>query len=171
MHLKSRTLVRYVFCMASFVCTLFFQDILTSCITWLTADGVNNLLFFSFSIVFACRQPWTRHSSQCTIFATPPSPSSPLASSTRTSSPSSLSRSTTRCTTSCTFDQLDKLACFTSFLCTQHPKLYQPGQLSLFFNYKEFAVSAVQGFVTSMLLFLLPMGKFSLDYFVNLCPP
>lgn len=32
--------------MASFVCTLFFQDILTSCITWLTADGVNNLLFF-----------------------------------------------------------------------------------------------------------------------------
>ena len=54
---------------------------------------------------------------------------------------------------------------------SQHPKLYQPGQLSLFFNYKEFAVSAVQGFVTSMLLFLLPMGKFSLDYFVNLCPP
>ena len=54
---------------------------------------------------------------------------------------------------------------------SQHPKLYQPGQLSLFFNYKEFAVSAVQGFVTSMLLFLLPMGKFSLDYFVDLCPP
>ena len=44
---------------------------------------------------------------------------------------------------------------------SQHPKLYQPGQLSLFFNYKEFAVSAVQGFLTSMLLFLLPMGKYS----------
>ena len=132
---------------------------------------VSTIFYFFFLHIFACRQPWTRHSSQCTIFATPPSPSSPSASSTRTSSPSSLSRSTTRCTTSCTFDQLDKLACFTSFLCTQHPKLYQPGQLSLFFNYKEFAVSAVQGFVTSMLLFLLPMGKFSLDYFVNLCPP
>jgi len=42
----------------------------------------------------------------------------------------------------------------------KHPKLYQPGQLSLFFNYKEFAVSAVQGFLTSMLLFLLPMGAY-----------
>jgi len=45
-------------------------------------------------------------------------------------------------------------------LTLKHPMLYLPGQLSLFFNYKEFAVSAVQGFLTSMLLFLLPMGAY-----------
>ena len=104
--------------MASFVCTLFILRHLDKLYYMTNSRWCQQSFIFSFSIFFACRQPWTRHSSQCTIFATPPSPSSPSASSTRTSSPSSLSRSTTRCTTSCTFDQLDKLACFTSFLCT-----------------------------------------------------
>lgn len=49
-------------------------------------------------------------------------------------------------------------------LCTlivQHPKLYEPGQKSLFFNYHEFTLSAVQGFVASMVLFMIPIGEWS----------
>ena len=42
----------------------------------------------------------------------------------------------------------------------QYPNLYQPGRKSLFFNYGQFTLSALQGFLTSMVLFMIPMGKF-----------
>ena len=41
----------------------------------------------------------------------------------------------------------------------QYPNLYHPGHKSLFFNYRQFTISALQGFVTSMVLFMIPMGK------------
>ena len=44
----------------------------------------------------------------------------------------------------------------------QYPNLYQPGRKSLFFNYGQFTISALQGFLTSMVLFMIPMGKFLL---------
>ena len=42
----------------------------------------------------------------------------------------------------------------------QFPRLYTPGMQSSFFNFKLFSVSAVHGFCTSMVLFMLPLGKF-----------
>ena len=33
----------------------------------------------------------------------------------------------------------------------------------MFFNYGQFSISAVQGFVTSMVLFMIPMGKWILS--------
>jgi len=42
----------------------------------------------------------------------------------------------------------------------KHPALYEPGQRSMFFNYREFAVAAVHGFLTSMILFLVPIGAY-----------
>ena len=32
----------------------------------------------------------------------------------------------------------------------------------MFFNYGQFTISALQGFLTSMVLFMIPMGKFLL---------
>ena len=32
----------------------------------------------------------------------------------------------------------------------------------MFFNYGQFTISALQGFLTSMVLFMIPMGKFFL---------
>ena len=37
--------------------------------------------------------------------------------------------------------------------------MYTPGHKSMFFNYGQFSISAVQGFVTSMVLFMIPMGE------------
>ena len=136
------------------------------CISRLTADIINNLIVFLLHICFACRQRWTRHSSRCTTSATPPSPSWPSASLTRTSSPSSPLRSATP-PALFFINTWQKFVWLYFYALSQHPKLYQPGQLSLFFNYKEFAVSAVQGFLTSMLLFLLPMGEYTLQWSVD----
>ncbi|XP_046677683.1 phospholipid-transporting ATPase ID isoform X2 [Homalodisca vitripennis] len=40
----------------------------------------------------------------------------------------------------------------------QYPQLYTPGHMNLFFNKREFLLSAVYGFYTSAVLFLLPYG-------------
>jgi phospholipid-translocating ATPase len=42
----------------------------------------------------------------------------------------------------------------------KYPKLYTPGLVSRLFNYREFSKSAVQGFVTSMILFMIPIGAY-----------
>jgi len=42
----------------------------------------------------------------------------------------------------------------------KYPKLYTPGHLSKMFNYKEFTKSAMQGFLTSMMLFMVPYGAY-----------
>ena len=34
----------------------------------------------------------------------------------------------------------------------------------MFFNYGQFTISALQGFLTSMVLFMIPMGKFFPSY-------
>ena len=135
--------------MSSEACSLGSLTSSPAVLLYLTAESVNINSLFIFLHIFACRRRWTRRSSQCTIFATPPSPSWLSASLTRMSNHNLLSRSP------------PPPALFINLISphSQHPKLYQPGQLSLFFNYKEFAVSAVQGFITSMLLFLLPMGE------------
>ena len=160
----SRTLVNSVFCMASFNVYIF-----SSCISWLTADGVNNTIVFFVSPYFlpADSAGWGIHLRVQPLLHLPPRPGSrvlwpgcqaPAHFQGQPHTPQAL------------FIELTFLPVF-DFISThsQHPKLYQPGQLSLFFNYKEFAVSAVQGFLTSMLLFLLPMGKYSLlDYYVNM---
>jgi len=39
------------------------------------------------------------------------------------------------------------------------PNLYFPGLQSLLFNYGQFTISALHGFVTSMVLFMIPMGE------------
>jgi phospholipid-translocating ATPase len=44
--------------------------------------------------------------------------------------------------------------------CVKFPKLYTPGLTSQFFNYHQFTMSALNGFVTSMVLFMLPMGAY-----------
>merc|ERR1719318_496686 len=45
-------------------------------------------------------------------------------------------------------------------LAHKYPNLYHPGHKSLFFNYRQFTISALQGFVTSMVLFMIPMGAY-----------
>jgi hypothetical protein len=40
------------------------------------------------------------------------------------------------------------------------PRLYTPGMLSSFFNFKLFFVSALHGFFSSMILFMLPLGAY-----------
>jgi len=45
-------------------------------------------------------------------------------------------------------------------LAHKYPNLYHPGHKSLFFNYRQFSISALQGFVTSMVLFMIPMGAY-----------
>jgi phospholipid-translocating ATPase len=40
-----------------------------------------------------------------------------------------------------------------------YPKLYTPGHQDLLFNKKEFLKSAMHGFFTSCILFLVPYGK------------
>jgi len=56
------------------------------------------------------------------------------------------------------------LACFDQdvkpIYATKFPNLYQPGHKSLFFNYGQFTISALQGFFTSMVLFMIPMGAY-----------
>ncbi|XP_064192577.1 probable phospholipid-transporting ATPase IM isoform X1 [Anguilla rostrata] len=43
----------------------------------------------------------------------------------------------------------------------QHPKLYEPGQLNLLFNKRQFFMYTVQGMYTSFVLFFVPYGAFS----------
>ncbi|XP_061838583.2 phospholipid-transporting ATPase ID [Nerophis lumbriciformis] len=43
----------------------------------------------------------------------------------------------------------------------QYPKLYEPGQLNLLFNKREFLVCVAQGFYTSMVLFFVPYATMS----------
>jgi len=56
------------------------------------------------------------------------------------------------------------LACFDQDVnpkgALKYPNLYQPGRKSLFFNYGQFTLSALQGFLTSMVLFMIPMGAY-----------
>ena len=40
----------------------------------------------------------------------------------------------------------------------RYPKLYSPGHLNLLFNKKEFFKSALHGFVSSCILFIVPYG-------------
>ncbi|XP_035707626.1 phospholipid-transporting ATPase ID isoform X1 [Folsomia candida] len=44
--------------------------------------------------------------------------------------------------------------------CIRYPKLYTPGHLNLLFNKKEFFKSALHGFVTSCVIFLVPYGTY-----------
>lgn len=55
-------------------------------------------------------------------------------------------------------------------LCTQdvpeqrsmeYPKLYEPGQLNLLFNKREFFICIAQGIYTSVLMFFIPYGVFA----------
>lgn len=41
----------------------------------------------------------------------------------------------------------------------QYPQLYTPGQKNLFFNKKQFLLSALHGFFASAVLFFIPFGK------------
>uniref|UniRef100_A0A8C8RHF0 Phospholipid-transporting ATPase n=1 Tax=Pelusios castaneus TaxID=367368 RepID=A0A8C8RHF0_9SAUR len=43
----------------------------------------------------------------------------------------------------------------------EYPKLYEPGQLNLLFNKREFFICIAQGIYTSVLLFFLPYGVFA----------
>lgn len=43
----------------------------------------------------------------------------------------------------------------------RYPKLYAPGHLNLLFNKKEFLKSALHGFVTSCVLFIVPYGTYN----------
>lgn len=43
----------------------------------------------------------------------------------------------------------------------RYPKLYKPGHLNLLFNKKEFLKSALHGFVTSCVLFIVPYGTYN----------
>jgi len=45
-------------------------------------------------------------------------------------------------------------------LAIKYPRLYFPGSVSLSFNFKLFAVSAFQGFITSFILFMIPLGAY-----------
>lgn len=40
------------------------------------------------------------------------------------------------------------------------PQLYTPGHRNLLFNKKEFMLSAIHGFFTSCVLFLVPFGEY-----------
>lgn len=40
----------------------------------------------------------------------------------------------------------------------EHPKLYEPGQLNLLFNKREFFICIAQGIYTSVLMFFIPYG-------------
>lgn len=41
-----------------------------------------------------------------------------------------------------------------------YPQLYKPGHVNLFFNKKEFLLSALQGCYVSLVLFFIPFGEF-----------
>lgn len=43
----------------------------------------------------------------------------------------------------------------------EYPKLYEPGQLNLLFNKREFFICIAQGIYTSVLLFFVPYGVFA----------
>uniref|UniRef100_A0A8C3SFG9 P-type ATPase C-terminal domain-containing protein n=1 Tax=Chelydra serpentina TaxID=8475 RepID=A0A8C3SFG9_CHESE len=43
----------------------------------------------------------------------------------------------------------------------EYPKLYEPGQLNLLFNKREFFICIAQGIYTSVLLFFIPYGVFA----------
>jgi len=43
---------------------------------------------------------------------------------------------------------------------TKYPRLYYPGTVSLSFNFKLFTVSALHGFFTSFILFMIPLGAY-----------
>lgn len=43
----------------------------------------------------------------------------------------------------------------------EYPKLYEPGQLNLLFNKREFFICIVQGIYTSVLMFFIPYGVFT----------
>ncbi|XP_015997328.2 phospholipid-transporting ATPase ID isoform X2 [Rousettus aegyptiacus] len=43
----------------------------------------------------------------------------------------------------------------------EHPKLYEPGQLNLLFNKREFFICIAQGIYTSVLMFFVPYGAFA----------
>ncbi|CAL8087177.1 unnamed protein product [Orchesella dallaii] len=45
--------------------------------------------------------------------------------------------------------------------CIRYPKLYTPGHLNLLFNKKEFLKSALHGFITSCVLFIVPYGTYN----------
>lgn len=50
-----------------------------------------------------------------------------------------------------------------------YPQLYKPGHCNLFFNKKEFLLSALQGCYISIVLFFIPFGEFHLkSYFRGL---
>lgn len=40
----------------------------------------------------------------------------------------------------------------------EYPKLYEPGQLNLLFNKREFFICIAQGIYTSVLMFFIPYG-------------
>lgn len=43
----------------------------------------------------------------------------------------------------------------------EYPKLYEPGQLNLLFNKREFFICIAQGIYTSVLMFFIPYGVFA----------
>lgn len=43
----------------------------------------------------------------------------------------------------------------------EYPKLYEPGQLNLLFNKREFFICITQGIYTSVVLFFVPYGVLS----------
>ena len=43
----------------------------------------------------------------------------------------------------------------------EYPKLYEPGQLNLLFNKREFFICIAQGIYTSVLMFFVPYGVFA----------
>uniref|UniRef100_A0A452V2I8 Phospholipid-transporting ATPase n=1 Tax=Ursus maritimus TaxID=29073 RepID=A0A452V2I8_URSMA len=55
------------------------------------------------------------------------------------------------------------LACVRDGLCPcmEYPKLYEPGQLNLLFNKREFFICIAQGIYTSVLMFFIPYGVFA----------
>ncbi|XP_078238363.1 phospholipid-transporting ATPase ID isoform X3 [Pogona vitticeps] len=48
----------------------------------------------------------------------------------------------------------------------EYPKLYEPGQLNLLFNKREFFICIAQGIYTSVFMFFIPYGVFSDDAFL-----
>lgn len=48
-----------------------------------------------------------------------------------------------------------------------YPKLYTPGHCNLLFNKREFLRSALHGFFTSCVLFLIPYGTLQLPHFIS----
>lgn len=43
----------------------------------------------------------------------------------------------------------------------EYPKLYEPGQLNLLFNKREFFICIAQGIYTSVFMFFIPYGVFA----------